>query len=215
MLKINLARKTSKGKGRSGASLSSVNLGESLSGLNDYIQGIMKIAIMVAGSWFVLGIPEKQIQKKVAELDTQIGTLNGEKNTLQAEVRKNSGVNAQMQETNKRIGEITRKLSIINALDMDRQVGFNIMNLMSKTIPKKVWLETIRLNNGKIELAGASWELIPINHFLKILENSQKFIDIRLKSISSSPARKIIPGIPESLQRIKKFNVSMGIKQKG
>jgi Tfp pilus assembly protein PilN len=108
--------------------------------------------------------------------------------------------------------EIKGRLAVISSLDSDRYRSFKVMDTISMLIPPRVWIESMNMGAKNVSFNGGSWEFPPISDFVSLLKQAGIFDNVVLKSINSTPASVIVPGVPVALQTQKLYQVSMDIK---
>lgn len=76
--------------------------------------------------------------------------------------------------------EIERKLAVIAELERSRQGPVRIMDEIATRIPKRVWLTSIEMNSGVIELEGVSLDAEIVAAFMASLDESDYIHKIEL-----------------------------------
>mgnify|MGYP003704790209 CR=1 FL=1 len=78
----------------------------------------------------------------------------------------------------------------------------------------KVWIDDIKYDRRSITLTGRSWEYFAINDFVKSITESTRYYDVLFKNIEAEmPRTKFVPGVPEAIQKTKKFSLEFKVKE--
>jgi len=53
-----------------------------------------------------------------------------------------------------------------------------------------------------------------VNEFVKSISESTRYTNVKFKDVTAeAPKFKLIPGVPEALQKTKKFDLEFGVKE--
>jgi type IV pilus assembly protein PilN len=96
--------------------------------------------------------------------------------------------------------EVEHKLRIVDSLQEGRFRSLKTLNEMAKVIPDNIWLTEIRDNSATIKLNGFGESNKAIASFMRLLDQSRLFSNIRLGGIK----RVKIEGLP-----VRKFNLEL------
>jgi len=106
---------------------------------------------------------------------------------LQAEQALLKTQNAQL---SKKIGELRNldslrkdvegKLQIVDELQAGRFRSFNTLVAIAKSIPQNIWLSSLKDNSGSLSLSGMGESSKAVANFMRALESSVYFNDVRL-----------------------------------
>ena len=217
IIKINLlgGSKGAAGAGQIGELLEKIGLSDIDPEQIILVRGtLLKIALIFVAVYFISDIAVSMLSSQKEELDAQIDTQTISLGTLKTKLREKKGIRKEMDRIIQSENKLRRKLRVVSSLDTNRFRAFKILDSISLLIPPKVWILTIDLTSDKLGMKGASWEFLPINEFVSDLKGSELFQSVRLESISSSPAPKLIKDVPLALQKIKDFSVTMVLKSK-
>lgn len=217
MLKINLLQMKNKAIGGDsplGSILDSIGMGDvSKEDLIEFQYIAFKAVFIAIGVYLAMYVPDMLLQQRIEELTLELNGLKQETGKLRRELKSKQAIREEMKAITTRENEIKRKLTVISSLDQDRYAAFKVMDAVSLLIPKEVWIKNIDFTASTLKIAGESWEFIPINEFVSYLKQSPLFSDVRLVTIDSRPAQNQVPGVPESLQKIKSFQIEITINR--
>ncbi len=88
--------------------------------------------------------------------------------------------------------DVERKLKIVDRLQEGRFRSLKTLHAIASVIPENVWLEKISDSGGDIELAGLGESNKAVASFMRKLDQSPLFTNIRLGEIS----RVVVNGLP-------------------
>lgn len=127
------------------------------------------IIVFVVG----LGLWQAKISSKVKSLELQI---DEEKKKIARLNRKTAGIYAFQQKQ----AEYQKKLDKIEELNKGRKFPVHIMDEIAKAVPDKLWLERYVNEDSKLSLLGIALDNETIAVFMRNLEKSGYFENIRL-----------------------------------
>jgi|GEM_PF-3700096 len=190
-------------------------LGVSLSDFNDLRPAIVRVITLVVGIYIANFVPTYLHEEKMKELDEKQAKIAVKTAELQKELNTKKDIRKQMEQLNKEEVELQRQLNAVNSLQRDRASAFVTMNDIIQQLAKtqKVWVEDLKYENRKITLNGRAWEYFPINDFVKAITESTRYSNVLFKEISAEEAKKIIAGVPEALQKTKKFSLEFSVRE--
>ncbi|MFQ5344440.1 MAG: PilN domain-containing protein [Mariprofundus sp.] len=96
--------------------------------------------------------------------------------------------------------EVERKLDLVDRLQEGRFNSLKTLNAIAGVIPKNVWLEVMTDRGKVIELAGLAESNRAVASFMRKLDQSAVFTDVRLGEIS----RVVVDGLP-----LRQFSLSL------
>jgi len=97
----------------------------------------------------------------------------------------------QIREFKKKKKILETKLKIINQLDSNRLFPSYLFYILSKQIPKDIWLTNINFNKNIIKIQGISIDEDTVVKFINNLKNSNSFKNINLIQINQIIVNKI------------------------
>ena len=104
----------------------------------------------------------------------------------------------------------------MTALQQNRGMAFKTLDDIMEQLGKsgKVWIDDIKYDRRSITLTGRSWEYFAINDFVKSITESTRYYDVLFKNIEAEmPRTKFVPGVPEAIQKTKKFSLEFKVKE--
>jgi Tfp pilus assembly protein PilN len=191
-------------------------LGINVSDVQELRPALFRVAVVVAGLYVANYIPAYLHDEKVKQLDAQLAKLTAQSGELTRELASKKDIRKQMEQLNKEEVELNRQLNAVNALQQGRSLAFNTLNDLILQLQKvgKVWVENLEFKGHKITLAGRSWEYFAINEFVKGITESTRYTNVQFKDITAEASKfKLIPGVPEALQKTKRFTLEFGVKE--
>jgi Tfp pilus assembly protein PilN len=211
MIKINLLGKK-KVAAPFGLDAVMERLGISADDLSALRPVVAKTAVVLVGLYLCDYVPSYILATKIAELDKKIKVISDKTTALQAELNSKKEIRKQQEQLDKEESEVNRQLAAINGLNRDRSLVFRAVDGMTTVLPATVWLSKMSYGDHKFSLIGSSWDYFPINDFVKALNESTQFQNVVFKGITTEAPGKYIPGVPESIQKVKNFEVEFGVK---
>ena len=190
-------------------------LGISVDDLKEFQPALIKLVVVVVALYLGEAVPRYFIEKKMQELEAELQKLTSKAAELQKDLASKKDIRKQMEQLNKEEVEANRQLQAVNALKQSRTYAFKaldeLMVLMGKT--DKVWIEDLKYEKMKMSLTGRCWEYFPINDFVKSIMESTRYSNVLFKDIQAEPAKNKMQGVPEALQKTKRFNLEYAIKE--
>lgn len=216
MIKINLmGKKAAAGAVPFGLDERFAQLGLSGAELQELRPHLIRFLIMLVGLYLANFVPTYLQEQKVAKLQAEIDALDKDANVLRTELAAKRDIRKQMEQLNKEEVELQRQLNAVNSLQKDRGLAFRTVDNLMISMPQKVWIKSIDYKNKVVNLKGACWEYFPINDFVKVINESTQYADVSFRGITSSTAPDPVEGVPDSLQKVKDFEVEFRVKSSG
>jgi len=190
-------------------------LGVSLTDFNELRPALVRLITLVVGLYIGNFVPTYLYEEKMKELDEKQTKLAMKSGELQKELNTKRDIRKQMEQLNKEEVELQRQLNAVNALQRDRASAFSTLNDVVQQLAKtqKVWVEDLKYENRKVTLNGRAWEYFPINDFVKAITESTRYTNVIFREISAEEAKKLIAGVPEALQKTKKFSLEFNVRE--
>lgn len=135
--------------------------------------GVLVVAII--GSYFWMLYYENEIEqqeKKIAEATEEIARLKkiiGEVNQLEKQKER-----------------LRKQLAVIDRLERGKRGPVHVLDELSTHVPKRVWIRKFKEDNGNLELEGRGLENADVSEFLRALQKSKYFSDVRLAYTQSN-----------------------------
>ena len=216
MIRINLLGKKKSAGIPFGLEEKFERLGINVSDLQELRPALVRLAITIVGLYIGNYVPAYLHDEKIKRLDAQLAKLTAQSGELTRELASKKDIRNQMERLNKEEAELRRQLNAVTALQQGRNLAFNTLNDVVLQLQKvgKVWIENLEYKGHKITLLGRSWEYFAINEFVKGITESTRYTNVLFKEISAeAPKFKPIAGVPEALQKTKKFTLEFGVKE--
>ena len=104
-------------------------------------------------------------------------------------------VEEQVNEFKRKNMELERRIQIIADLEKKRSGPLYVMDSLSNAIPDRSWINTFKSKGSGATLSGVAWNEFTVADFMKELQKSNYYKNVRLKviekaNISSLPLRK-------------------------
>ncbi len=112
-------------------------------------------------------------------------------NTLEAQDKKITDADAEIKRLEKIIGEVKEldgqkqrllnQLAVIDRLEKGKRGPVRVLDEMSNSIPKRVWLVDFKEAGGVLSMRGAAIDNADVSEFMRALQKSPYFSDVTLK----------------------------------
>lgn len=179
MIRINLLEETRtaskrKGGGGGGVSMPSFDVADNVG-----------VVIMFAGILLAAGIVGVIFMIKaavIADLDDKIEEAKAEKKRLEYVLKRNEELKAKKK-------ELTKRIDIISKLKENQDKPVRMMLEVGKELDSadNVWFEDLNFSGDKLKLQGKALSKFNYSKFLKNLEDSPCFDDVRSGIIEEKP----------------------------
>jgi type IV pilus assembly protein PilN len=106
-------------------------------------------------------------EKKISENDTEVKRLQkiiGEVNQL-----------------DKQKTRLLNQLAVIDKLEKGKRGPVRVLDELSGSIPKRVWITSFREQGGALSITGAAMDNSDISDFMRALQKTPYFTDVALK----------------------------------
>lgn len=215
MIKINLMGKKQAAPAPFGLDERFASMGLSASELQEARPHLTRFAIMLLGLYLANYVPNYMQEQKIAKLQAEIDALDSNAAKMRTELSTKRDIRRQMDQLNKEELELQRQLNAVSSLQKDRGLAFRTIDNLMIAMPQRVWLKSFEFKNKQVSLKGACWEYFPINDFVKSINESTQYADVSFGGINSITAPEAVKGVPESLQKVKDFEVQFRVKSSG
>ena len=129
---------------------------------------------------------------------SQAGKIKKTKNEIKVTQKKIDDlkeVEEQVNEFKRKNRELERRIQIIADLEKKRSGPLYVMDSLSTSIPDRSWINEFKSKGGGLTLTGVAWNEFTVADFMKELQKSNYYKNVRLKliekaSISNLPLRK-------------------------
>jgi len=184
--------------------------------LRELQPAIVRIIVLGIGLYIGNYVPTYLHDEKLRKLDAELSKLTSRSGELARELATKKDIRKQMEQLNKEEFELNRQLNAVNALQQGRSLAFNSLNDLMIQLGKtgKVWLDDLKYESKKMSLNGRSWEFFPVNEFVKTITESTRYTNVAFHGIQSEASGvKPIAGVPEAMQKTKKFSLEYNVKE--
>lgn len=166
-----------------GVQVSTEGMGQLLLGLFVICLGV---GICVAVNYFY--------SSKVDKVRSSVETVN-------KEIKKLKVVEEQLKEFEKNNAEVKSKIQALNNLEKDREGSLYLMRFLPSVIPSRLWLRNFNYRGKRVELLGISRDEREVADFVRKLEGSGYFKDVKIKLIN-------LENIQDINRSFRKFNIT-------
>jgi Tfp pilus assembly protein PilN len=217
MIRINLLGKKKATQVPFGLGEKLEKLGVNTGDLQELRPAIVRVTTIAVGLYIGNFVPGYLHDERLATLDAELSKLTSKSSELQKELGTKKDIRKQMEQLNKEEVELNRQLNAVTALQQGRSLAFNTLNDIMVQLGKtgKIWIDDIKYEKRTITLTGRSWEYFAVNDFVKAVTESTKFYDVLFREIvaEQSPRYKGVAGIPEAMQKTKRFALEFKVKE--
>ncbi len=217
MIKVNLLgkKKAAAGAIPFGLDEQFEKLGINAADLSEMRPALVRFGILLVGLYIANYAPTYYHEMQIQELEAEVTALNEKAQTLNKELASKKDIRKQMEQLNKEEIELQRQLNAVNALQRDRSLAFRTIDNMIISLPSKVWINSVAYRGRNVTVKGSCCEYFPINYFVKSITESTQYMVVVFKGIATEYPGTLIPGIPESMQKIKNFELEFKVKGSG
>jgi len=146
-------------------------------------QQLILFAVVLVGLGLLIFTWNRTEREKIKVLEAKQTTIKQEMTRLEELIGDITNIQ------NKK-ADLKKKLDIINLLKKEKSGPVRILDELSTQIPKKVWLTNLIESNKTLQMSGYATDNKEIAIFLKNLEASKFFTDVRLIKIEQSSDQK-------------------------
>ena len=134
-------------------------------------------------------------------LSGRIEVLNDQIADTKKQVEKYNKINKEIAEIKKKLDILNKKIEVIKSLDLTRKAPVELLADMSKVIVvKQMWLTGLEEKSGNIKVVGIASDNPTIAEYMTRIQSSQKYVDVRLLSITQDTSVKGL--------KLKKFEIT-------
>jgi len=165
---------------------------------NKQIFNHIMAAVSVVGSALVLVfVVQWFYTSKLDNLNQEFASLKAQNQVLLKKIGK-------IKDLDRLREDVTRKLELVDSLQKGRFRSLENLLALSEAIPDAVWLKSAADKGGSLVLEGFGDSNKAVANFMRALDKSPRFADVRLKLIQ----RDRIGDMP-----VRKFELSMQFEQ--
>lgn len=214
MIRINLLGKKKETRAPFGLDELLQKLGIGPDEFQELRPGLVRLAAAGVGLYVASSFFTYIHDERLHSLEADQAKVSAKAQELQKELATKKDIRAQMEQVTKDEVELQRQLSAVRALQQGRTVAFSTLNdVVSQLVKGKVWLEDFKYEKGKVVLNGRAWEYFPMNDFAKAITESTSYSNVFYKDITAEEVAKPVAGVPEQLQKVKRFALEFALKE--
>lgn len=177
--------------------------------------GLIRLIVLCGGLYAGHYVPNYIYSGQLAELDKKLEALNARQEQLKTELASKNGIRNQMTQLNDEEVQLQRQLKAVSSLKQDRGIAFESLDGLMTRLPTTIWLSNIKYSDRKVSFNGSSWDYFSINDFVKTINESIQYTNVQFRGIQTKPAEQAYPGIPDSIKKIKTFDLEYQVKSSG
>ena len=117
---------------------------------------------------------------------SQAGKIEKTRNeirTTEKKIKALKDVEEQVNEFKEKNKELERRIQIIADLEKKRSGPLYVMDSLSTSIPARSWVDNIKSKGSSTTITGIAWNEFTVAEFMKNLQNSNYFKNVKLKVI--------------------------------
>lgn len=126
------------------------------------------LGLLAFGVWWYL------LHAEIAQRDEEIASSQREVDRLQAVLR-------EVEDFKQKKAELERKIKIINDLKLNQRGPVRVMDDISHALPELLWLDSMKMGPGTIELDGRAFNTNAVANFIENLDKMPEFEEPTLK----------------------------------
>jgi type IV pilus assembly protein PilN len=174
VIKINLVRegRAVRGAGAAPAAVS-VSAAAPANINNILIIGLLAVGLVLAGGyWFITKRTLSNRQEDVA--------------ARKVEAQKLEDIIKEVENFQKRKDSLQSRIDLINQLKQNQKGPVRIMGRISQDLPDLVWIETMKMDQGKVSLSGKGLNPNAIANFVENIKNDPYFEEPQVGAINEA-----------------------------
>ncbi|PIE67167.1 MAG: hypothetical protein CSA23_05280 [Deltaproteobacteria bacterium] len=134
-------------------------------------------------------------------LSGKVNTMNRQIKETKAQLDKYNKINKEIADIKKKLEILSKKIEVIQSLELTRKVPVELLDDMSKLlVEKRMWLTSLSEKSGTIKVSGIALDNPTIAEYMTRIQNSKKYLNVKLLTINQE---KSIEGL-----ELKKFSIS-------
>lgn len=98
-----------------------------------------------------------------------------------AEMKRLEGIIGEVNQLEKQTERLKNQLAVIDKLEKGKRGPVRVLDNMSESIPKRVWITSFREQGGTLSLTGSAVDNADISEFMRALQRTPYFTDVNLK----------------------------------
>ena len=172
---------------------------------NQILQHIAVFLVVVSVAAAGIFIADLFKTSELTSLEDEFSELKAQNDILRIKIGK-------IKDFDKLREDVERKLELVDQLQQGRFYSLLTLSGLADLIPENVWLSEIKDSNGKLSIRGMGESNKAVANFMRALDESDQFSDIRLQTITRNNAGNVpVRSFSLSLTRV----VESGEKSNG
>lgn len=132
------------------------------------MSGVLMVSLVTA--FTVHSVFVGKVEKRQATVATNAG-----------EIKRLQTIIGEVNELDKQKQRLLNQLAVIDKLEKGKRGPVRVLDEMSSSIPKRVWITSFREQGGTLSLTGSAIDNADISEFMRALQKTPYFTDINLK----------------------------------
>jgi type IV pilus assembly protein PilN len=132
------------------------------------MSGVLMVSLVTA--FTVHSVFVDKVEKRQATVATNTG-----------EIKRLQTIIGEVNELDKQKQRLLNQLAVIDKLEKGKRGPVRVLDEMSSSIPKRVWITSFREQGGTLSLTGSAIDNADISEFMRALQKTPYFTDINLK----------------------------------
>jgi type IV pilus assembly protein PilN len=120
-----------------------------------------------------------------AYYDTEIEKRQAKIAEAREEIKRLKKIIGEVNQLEQQKERLRKQLGVIEKLERGKRGPVHVLDELSTHIPKRVWIKNFREQRGTLDLDGTGLENADISEFLRSLQKSKYFSDVRLSFTQS------------------------------
>ncbi len=132
------------------------------------MSGVLMVTLVVSFTVHTI------FQNRVEERETKLAAN-------EAEIKRLQTIIGEVNELDKQKNRLLNQLAVIDKLEKGKRGPVRVLDELSNSIPKRVWITSFREQGGTLSLTGAAVDNADISEFMRAMQKQPYFSDIQLK----------------------------------
>tara|TARA_Y100000590_G_scaffold469812_1_gene659885 strand:+ start:4824 stop:5462 length:639 start_codon:yes stop_codon:yes gene_type:complete len=138
----------------------------------------LTVIVYFGGGYFLDSYKEEELTK----LNLQFQEIMNQQTKMQVQLKKLKNYKVLQAKIEKEERKLRTKIETIEALVAQRERSYQSLKTIGENIPSEVWLSNLSVKEGVVNFEGGATGLDYISDFMKILNESVYFSNLKLKS---------------------------------
>jgi type IV pilus assembly protein PilN len=149
--------------------------------------GLQQLVLMAVALVLTLGV----VLAYYVSLDNKITALREDIQKDEAEIARLEKIIGEVNQYEEQKKKLMQQLTVIEELEKGKAGPVKVLDAVASAIPKRVWINDFVETNGSATITGYGLEMADVSEFLKALEKSPHFKEVRLGFTENSPQKGI------------------------